>query len=48
LRQWRNGHTNLTLGYQIDTVKRLLGVAVERTEKSLGRYRHLSLSWFRA
>ena len=33
--QWRNGHTYLTLVYQIDTVKRLLWVAEERTEKSL-------------
>jgi transposase len=33
--QWRNGHTYLTLVYQIDTVKRLLWVAEERMEKSL-------------
>ena len=33
--QWRSGHTYLTLVYQIDTVKRLLWVAEERTEKSL-------------
>ncbi|MFM8706298.1 MAG: ISL3 family transposase, partial [Planctomycetia bacterium] len=33
--QWRNGHTYLTLVYQIDSVKRLLWVAEERTEKSL-------------
>ena len=33
--QWRNGHTYLTLVYQIDTVKRLLWVAEERTEQSL-------------
>lgn len=33
--QWRNGHTYLTLVYQIDTVKRPLWVAEERTEKSL-------------
>jgi transposase len=33
--QWRNGHTYLTLFYQIDTVKRLLWVTEERTEKSL-------------
>jgi len=32
--QWRNGHTYLTLVYQIDTVKRLLWVAEDRTEKS--------------
>ena len=31
----RNGHPYLTLVYQIDTVKRLLWVAEERTEKSL-------------
>ena len=33
--QWRSGHTYLTLVYQIDTVKRLLWVAEERTETSL-------------
>ena len=33
--QWRSGHTYLTLVYQIDTVKRLLWVAEERTEQSL-------------
>ena len=33
--QWLSGHTYLTLVYQIDTVKRLLWVAEERTEKSL-------------
>jgi transposase len=33
--QWRNGHTYLTLVYQIDAVKRLLWVAEDRTEKSL-------------
>ncbi|MCE9631733.1 MAG: transposase [Planctomycetia bacterium] len=33
--QWRNGHTYLTLVYQIDTVKQLLWVAEDRTEKSL-------------
>ena len=33
--QWRNGHTYLTLVYQIDGAKRLLWVAQERTEQSL-------------
>ncbi|MFM8436761.1 MAG: transposase, partial [Planctomycetia bacterium] len=33
--QWRNGHTYVTLVYQIDGAKRLLWVAQERTEQSL-------------
>ena len=33
--QWRNGHTYLTLVYQIDGAKRMLWVAQDRTEQSL-------------
>ena len=36
--QWRSGHTNLTLVYQISGIKRLLWVSHERTKQSLRRF----------